>query len=141
MIGNGDEQPPCLGMAGKLCTSAPASILHLRKGAIGNLKSEKHGSAPLIVRDFASASVYCRRNWGQKAIMGTVTELRAARRVPTRSAGQRVKCEHCGERHPFVKLGDGTVRCVTAFSADGRWFCRNRGCRAAWLERQPSEGQ
>ncbi len=73
--------------------------------------------------------------------MGSVTEFRTFRRGQTRTAGQLVTCAHCGERHPFVKLADGTVRCVTAFSADGRWFCRNRGCRAAWLERQGSDGE
>ncbi len=73
--------------------------------------------------------------------MGTVTEFRGPRRSPSRTAGRFVACEHCGERHPFVKLGDGSVRCVTAFSADGRWFCRNRGCRAAWLDRQGSESK
>ncbi len=71
--------------------------------------------------------------------MGTVTDFRAFRHAQSRTAGQLVACEHCGERHPFVKLGDGTVRCVTAFSADGLWFCRNRGCRAAWIERHGSE--
>jgi hypothetical protein len=68
--------------------------------------------------------------------MGTVTDLRAVRRPPNRVAGRLVSCEHCGERHPIIKLADGRLRCVTAFEADGYWFCRNRGCRAAWIERQ-----
>ena len=33
-------------------------------------------------------------------------------------------------------MTDGTVRCLTAFADGDRWFCRNRGCRAAWIERQ-----
>ncbi len=63
--------------------------------------------------------------------MGTVTDFRSSR-GPKGPAGRVVTCAHCGERHPIVKLGDGTLRCVTAFSVDGRWFCRNRGCHAAW---------
>ena len=62
--------------------------------------------------------------------MGTITDLRAVRRAP----GRFISCEDCGERHPIIKLAGGSVRCVTAFSADGHWFCRNRGCRAAWLK-------
>lgn len=68
--------------------------------------------------------------------MGTVTEFRASRRGRGRTSGRFVTCEHCGERHPIVKLRDGSFQCVTGFSADGHWFCRNRGCRAAWLEQQ-----
>jgi hypothetical protein len=69
--------------------------------------------------------------------MGTVTELRTFHRGHGRTPGRFVTCEHCGERHPVVKLRDGRSECVTAFSDAGRWFCRNRGCRAAWLARQP----
>ncbi|MFN8628189.1 MAG: hypothetical protein U0587_19735 [Candidatus Binatia bacterium] len=68
--------------------------------------------------------------------MGTVTDLRAGRRTPERVAGRLVHCQHCGERHPIIRLADGQLRCVTAFAVDGHWFCRNRGCRAAWIERQ-----
>lgn len=68
--------------------------------------------------------------------MGTVTEFRGARRGRVGGAARFVTCAHCGERHPIVKLGDGRLQCVTGFSADGLWFCRNRGCHAAWLEQQ-----
>jgi len=50
-------------------------------------------------------------------------------------AGRFVTCAQCGERHPVIRLGDGSTRCVTAFADGERWFCRNRGCRAAWLAR------
>ncbi|HVN87424.1 MAG TPA: hypothetical protein VMW17_21530 [Candidatus Binatia bacterium] len=67
--------------------------------------------------------------------MGTVTDFGAARRAKGRggASGRFVICEQCGERHPIVRLADGTVRCLTAFVDQYRWFCRNRGCRAAWL--------
>lgn len=68
--------------------------------------------------------------------MGTVTDLRAARRAHGNTPGRVVTCEHCGERHPVIRLAGGHLECVTAFRADGHWFCRNRGCRAAWLARQ-----
>ncbi len=71
--------------------------------------------------------------------MGTVTDLRAVRRSLNRLAGRLVRCEQCGERHPIIRLADGGLRCVTAFEADGHWFCRNRGGRAAWIERQGFE--
>jgi len=45
-----------------------------------------------------------------------------------------VHCEHCGERHPLVRLAGGETRCVTAFSDGMYWFCRNRGCRRAWMD-------
>lgn len=68
--------------------------------------------------------------------MGQVISL-PNRRQPKPSHGSRfVVCEHCAERHPVVRLADGTHRCPTAFADDGRWFCRNRGCRAAWIEKQ-----
>ena len=68
--------------------------------------------------------------------MGTITEFRGSRRGRVPTAGRFVTCAHCGERHPIVKLGDGSFECITGFSADGRWFCRNRGCHAAWLGRE-----
>jgi hypothetical protein len=71
--------------------------------------------------------------------MGTVTDLQAFRRPPGRTPGRFVTCEHCGERHPIIKLADGSVRCVTAFSAGEHWFCRNRGCRAEWLRQHPPQ--
>ena len=45
-----------------------------------------------------------------------------------------VHCGHCGEPHPIVRLQGGEQRCVTAFFDGSHWFCRNRGCRRAWLE-------
>ncbi len=67
--------------------------------------------------------------------MGTVTHLRSVRRRDERTPGRLVTCEHCGERHPVIKLADGSIRCVTAFNAEEHWFCRNRGCRAAWMQK------
>jgi hypothetical protein len=72
--------------------------------------------------------------------MGTVIDLKA-RREPKKSGnsqGRFVACMHCGERHPLVRMTDGTVRCLTAFADGARWFCRNRGCRATWLEHHPA---
>jgi hypothetical protein len=67
--------------------------------------------------------------------MGTVIDLRTRRaRAPRETARPRqVVCSQCGERHPIVRLGSDRERCVTAFSDGPHWFCRNRGCRAAWL--------
>jgi len=73
--------------------------------------------------------------------MGTVVDLQA-RRSGKGAAGnpsRSVTCAQCGERHPIVRLADGSERCVTAFADGGHWFCRNRGCRAAWLARRPHE--
>jgi hypothetical protein len=71
--------------------------------------------------------------------MGTLLDLNARR--PSRrldgSSARFVRCAQCGERHPVVRFVDGTIRCVTAFNDHERWFCRNRGCRAAWLMRHP----
>ncbi len=51
------------------------------------------------------------------------------------SGGPRIlHCHHCGEPHPVVRLAGGEERCVTAFWDGSLWFCRNRGCRRAWLE-------
>ena len=73
--------------------------------------------------------------------MGTVIELKARRasKGESSSPGQFVACGQCGERHPIVRLAGGEVRCVTAFVDGDRWFCRNRGCRAAWLAARPQE--
>ncbi|HUI25820.1 MAG TPA: hypothetical protein VL403_07005 [Candidatus Kryptonia bacterium] len=74
--------------------------------------------------------------------MGTVTDLRTRRQAkgPSGPGSRFVTCAHCGERHPIVRLADGTVRCLTAFVDRDHWFCRNRGCRAAWLAKQSSDG-
>ena len=47
-----------------------------------------------------------------------------------------VPCAYCGERHPIVRLPGKERRCVTAFFDGQNWFCRNRGCRQAWLDKQ-----
>ncbi|MGH7789572.1 MAG: hypothetical protein ACRERC_22060 [Candidatus Binatia bacterium] len=52
---------------------------------------------------------------------------------PAPSPAQLI-CNHCGEPHPIVRLPGGEQRCVTAFFDGTHWFCRNRGCRRAWLE-------
>jgi hypothetical protein len=44
-----------------------------------------------------------------------------------------VACLQCGEQHPIVRLATGEERCLTAFFDGTFWFCRNRGCRRAWL--------
>ncbi len=70
--------------------------------------------------------------------MGTVSEFRPRRpgaKSPAANRGRFVTCAHCGERHPVIRLAGGTQRCVTAFPDERNWFCRNRGCRAAWLKR------
>ena len=74
--------------------------------------------------------------------MGKVTEFRAHQTAKRGPAGGRVvTCTFCGERHPIIRLADGSVRCLTAFADDDRWFCRNRGCRAAWLLRPHGSGR
>lgn len=67
--------------------------------------------------------------------MGTVTDLRARRngKAEGPEGGRFVICTHCGERHPVIRMAGGARRCVTAFADGEQWFCRNRGCRAAWL--------
>jgi len=67
--------------------------------------------------------------------MGKVTDLTARRnaRNGTAQPRRRVTCAQCGEPHPIIRLGNGNLRCVTAFADGAHWFCRNRGCRAAWL--------
>ena len=71
--------------------------------------------------------------------MGTVIDLRTRRTARAQDAprGRHIVCTQCGERHPVIRLGNGSERCVTAFSDGPRWFCRNRGCRAAWLGSHP----
>jgi hypothetical protein len=74
--------------------------------------------------------------------MGSVVHLHSRlRRRP--SGGSRpasnggatiVTCCQCGEPHPIVRLAGGEQRCVTAFFDGTYWFCRNRGCRRAWLD-------
>ncbi len=71
--------------------------------------------------------------------MGSVIDLNARRRrVPGVRTGHGptaniVSCFQCGEQHPIVRLPGGEQRCVTAFFDGTYWFCRNRGCRRAWL--------
>jgi hypothetical protein len=75
--------------------------------------------------------------------MGSVIDFAAPRRRRPRTAARSaatagptvVHCGHCGEPHPIVRLQGGEQRCVTAFFDGTHWFCRNRGCRRAWLER------
>jgi hypothetical protein len=72
--------------------------------------------------------------------MGSVIDLASHRRRVARGGGQAsgggqtVTCSHCGEPHPIVRLRGGEERCVTAFFDGSNWFCRNRGCRRAWLD-------
>jgi len=70
--------------------------------------------------------------------MGTVIELHPRRngKGNGKTRGLFVTCALCGERHPVVRLRDGSERCVTAFEDGPHWFCRNRGCRAEWLSRR-----
>ncbi len=73
--------------------------------------------------------------------MGSVIDFDARRRRGVRPPGgpqqpvgpNMVTCSHCGEPHPIVRLQGGELRCVTAFFDGTNWFCRNRGCRRAWL--------
>ncbi len=74
--------------------------------------------------------------------MGSVVQFAAHRRRRLRAMGRpqpgtgsaMVTCNQCGERHPIIRLRGGEQRCVTAFYDGANWFCRNRGCRRAWLE-------
>ncbi len=71
--------------------------------------------------------------------MGTVIDIesRRTRRAtgrPLGHGGQFVECENCGESHPVVRLAGGEERCLTAFHDGRKWFCKNRGCRQAWLK-------
>lgn len=74
--------------------------------------------------------------------MGAVIDLNSHRQrrqispkepLPGKGNGPIV-CAHCGEPHPIIRLPGGKQRCVTAFFDGENWFCRNRGCRRAWLE-------
>jgi hypothetical protein len=72
--------------------------------------------------------------------MGSVIDFdphrrRRPPRLPAAPGAPVVHCGHCGEPHPIVRLPGGEQRCVTAFFDGSNWFCRNRGCRRAWLER------
>lgn len=75
--------------------------------------------------------------------MGSVIDIGMRRRRrphgparPAVGAGPTlVQCGQCSEPHPIVRLAGGEERCVTAFYDGTHWFCRNRGCRRAWLER------
>ncbi len=80
--------------------------------------------------------------------MGSVIQFNPRRRRPgtARSGAARpaqataanmVSCLQCGEHHPIVRLQGGEERCVTAFFDGTHWFCRNRGCRRAWLSNKP----
>jgi len=68
--------------------------------------------------------------------MGSVIDLHARRRRRelAGAAPNAVTCSHCGEPHPIVRLRGGEQRCITAFFDGTHWFCRNRGCRRAWLD-------
>jgi len=70
--------------------------------------------------------------------MGKVVDLQSWRQKNRPSGGNppAVACAECGERHPFIRFADGRRQCLTAFFDGERWFCRNRGCRAAWLSRR-----
>lgn len=74
--------------------------------------------------------------------MGSVIDFDARRRRVARVTGRApsvppnvVICSHCRETHPIIRLQGGEQRCVTAFFDGTNWFCRNRGCRRAWLDR------
>jgi hypothetical protein len=74
--------------------------------------------------------------------MGSVIDLATHRQRRARPAVTPISqdnllvCNHCGERHPIIRLQGGELRCVTAFFDGNHWFCRNRGCRSAWLAGQ-----
>jgi hypothetical protein len=71
--------------------------------------------------------------------MGSVIDLdwhrkRRARPEATPTPNDTpLTCVQCGEHHPIIRLQGGELRCVTAFFDGHHWFCRNRGCRQAWL--------
>jgi len=68
--------------------------------------------------------------------MGTVIDLQSRRRAPKKPAAENshaIACTHCHEKHPLIRMVDGSEQCLTAFTDGRNWFCQNRGCRAAWL--------
>ncbi len=77
--------------------------------------------------------------------MGTVIDLNSRRRRRAGAAKRpsqlvppnMVCCVQCEEPHPIIRLQGGEERCVTAFFDGANWFCRNRGCRRAWLGATP----
>ena len=74
--------------------------------------------------------------------MGSLIDLNSRKRLGRGAtaasarpkAGNAVSCSFCAEPHPMVRLAGGEQRCLTAFFDGAHWFCRNRGCRRAWLE-------
>jgi hypothetical protein len=73
--------------------------------------------------------------------MGSIIDFDVHRRrrarppaTPQHGGATLVVCNQCSESHPIVKLPGGEQRCVTAFFDGTNWFCRNRGCRRAWLD-------
>lgn len=71
--------------------------------------------------------------------MGAIIDLEAHRarrglRRPPGNGARSVECENCGESHPVVRMAGGEERCLTAFHDGRKWFCKNRGCRQAWLK-------
>ncbi len=71
--------------------------------------------------------------------MGNVIDLRSRLNAPRHRTESQVRCAGCGERHQRVRLKDGQIDFPTAFEDGGHWFCRHRGCLAAWLDRMPPE--
>jgi hypothetical protein len=79
--------------------------------------------------------------------MASIIDLDTRRRraVPPgrparRGVSAAVTCDRCGESHPIVRLPNGERRCLTAFFDGSNWFCRNRGCRRAWLDGDGQDG-
>lgn len=65
--------------------------------------------------------------------MAEVIDLRSRRAKRPGGGARFVHCAYCGERHPIVRLEDGSESCPTAFADGTLWFCRNRGCRSAYF--------
>lgn len=70
--------------------------------------------------------------------MAKVVELRP-RGAASPGRGTSVACANCGERHPLVRLVGGKTQYPTAFPAGELWFCRHRGCQAAFQARMPTQ--
>lgn len=70
------------------------------------------------------------------SIIDFAAHKRRRQSPPSRPArpARSITCAQCGERHPIARLRGGEDRCVTAYFDGAHWFCRNRGCRRAWLE-------